>query len=75
MADGLLLSEETYEADHVKHSVGGLGGHIFRRVVHIALAIVPWIYDWHLSLRHIGRCRRAYAGRYRGGREQGRKKE
>ena len=47
MADGLLLSEETYEADHVKHSVGGLGGHIFRRVVHIALAIVPWFYYWH----------------------------
>lgn len=47
MADTLLLSEETYEADHVKHSVGGIGGHIFRRAVHIGLAVVPWLYYWH----------------------------
>ena len=47
MAESLLLDEETYEADHVKHSVGGLGGHIFRRAVHISLAVVPWLYYWH----------------------------
>ena len=47
MVESLLLDEETYEADHVKHSVGGLGGHIFRRAVHLALAVVPWLYYWH----------------------------
>ncbi len=47
MEEGLLLNEETYEADHVKHSVGGMGGHLLRRAVHISLAIIPWLYYWH----------------------------
>jgi len=41
------MSEFEYEADHVKHSVGGRGGHIFRRIFHISMAAVPWIYFEH----------------------------
>jgi hypothetical protein len=47
MEDSLVLSEETYEVDHVKHSVGGLGGHIFRRGIHLGLGVVPLLYYWH----------------------------
>ena len=38
------MSEFEYEVDHVKHSVGGKGGHIFRRCFHVSMALVPWIY-------------------------------
>ena len=38
------MSEIEYEVDHVKHSVGGRGGHIFRRCFHISMASIPWIY-------------------------------
>ena len=38
------MSEIEYEVDHVKHSVGGRGGHIFRRCFHVCMAVVPWIY-------------------------------
>ena len=30
--------------DHVKHSVGGLGGHAFRRLTHLSMSIIPIIY-------------------------------
>ncbi len=46
MEEGIVLSEESYEADHVKHSVGGFSGHLLRRVVHLSLAIIPWLYYW-----------------------------
>ena len=36
-----------YDGDHVKHSVGGKGGHIFRRLFHISMALLPWIYYVH----------------------------
>ena len=36
-----------YDGDHVKHSVGGTGGHIFRRLFHISMALIPWIYYVH----------------------------
>ncbi len=36
-----------YDGDHVKHSVGGAGGHIFRRLFHIGMALLPWIYYVH----------------------------
>jgi Ni,Fe-hydrogenase I cytochrome b subunit len=41
------MSEIEYEADHVKHSVGGRGGHIFRRCFHVGLVIFPWLYFEH----------------------------
>ena len=39
--------EIQYDGDHVKHSVGGTGGHIFRRLFHISMALIPWIYYVH----------------------------
>ncbi len=47
MDEGIVLSEESYEADHVKHSVGGFSGHLLRRITHVSLAIIPWLYYWH----------------------------
>ena len=47
MEEGIVLSEESYEADHVKHSVGGFYGHLLRRITHVSLAIIPWLYYWN----------------------------
>ena len=47
MINDLVLKPDDYEPDHVKHSVGGMGGHLFRRAVHLAMAILPLIYYWH----------------------------
>ena len=47
MEEGIVLSEESYEADHVKHSVGGFYGHLLRRITHLSLAIIPWLYYWN----------------------------
>ena len=47
MDEGIILSEDSYEADHVIHSVGGFSGHLLRRVTHVSLAIIPWVYYWH----------------------------
>jgi len=47
MNDSILLDEESYEADHVKHSIGGMGGHIFRRATHLSMSFIPWLYYWH----------------------------
>lgn len=33
--------------DHVDHSVGGFGGHAFRRLTHISMALVPFLYYIH----------------------------
>ncbi|MBJ60604.1 MAG: hypothetical protein CMB54_01580 [Euryarchaeota archaeon] len=33
--------------DHVPASVGGLRGHIFRRLIHIAMMIIPFLYYWN----------------------------
>ncbi len=41
------MSEIEYEVDHVKHSVGGRSGHIFRRFFHISMAAIPWLYYVH----------------------------
>ena len=38
---------EEVTVDHVPHSVGGLGGHLLRRAVHICIVFVPWLYYWH----------------------------
>ena len=36
-----------YVADHVGHSGGGKGGHLFRRLFHMSMAFLPWIYYVH----------------------------
>ena len=41
------MTEFEYEVDHVKHSVGGKSGHIFRRLFHIGMAAIPWLYYAH----------------------------
>lgn len=41
------MSEIEYEPDHTKHSVGGSYGHWFRRVIHLAIALIAWIYYEH----------------------------
>jgi len=41
------MSEIEYEADHVKHSIGGRGGHIFRRFFHVGMVVFPWLYFEH----------------------------
>ena len=33
--------------DHVPASVGGLRGHIFRRLIHISMMIIPFLYYWN----------------------------
>ncbi len=33
-----------FETDHVKHSVGGLSGHVLRRATHMIMAFIPLIY-------------------------------
>ena len=30
--------------DHVDHSVGGFGGHAFRRFTHVSMTVIPFIY-------------------------------
>ena len=34
-------SEVPFDIDHVNHSVGGFGGHAFRRFTHIAMSLIP----------------------------------
>ncbi len=41
------MSEISYESDHVKHSVGGKGGHFFRRFIHVGMCAIPWVYFEH----------------------------
>ena len=33
-----------FDIDHVEHSVGGFGGHAFRRLTHISMAVIPILY-------------------------------
>lgn len=35
--------------DHVEHSIGGLGGHTFRRITHVSMASIPYLYYVHGS--------------------------
>ena len=37
-------SEARFDIDHVEHSVGGFGGHAFRRLTHVSMATIPLIY-------------------------------
>ena len=38
------MSEIPVDIDHVKHSVGGAGGHWFRRGTHISMCIIPFAF-------------------------------
>jgi len=39
------LSEDSHVfADHVDHSVGGFGGHAFRRLTHVSMTAIPFVY-------------------------------
>ena len=33
--------------DHVTHSIGGFGGHAFRRLTHVSMACIPYLYYVH----------------------------
>ena len=33
--------------DHVGHSIGGFGGHAFRRLTHVSMASIPYLYYVH----------------------------
>ncbi len=33
--------------DHVKHSIGGMSGHAFRRLTHVSMAAIPYLYYVH----------------------------
>ena len=35
--------------DHVEHSIGGMGGHAFRRLTHVSMASIPYLYYVHGS--------------------------
>jgi len=35
--------------DHVGHSIGGMGGHAFRRLTHLSMASIPYLYYVHGS--------------------------
>lgn len=37
----------TQYVDHVEHSIGGLGGHAFRRLTHISMSLIPLVYYLH----------------------------
>ena len=37
-------SETNFDIDHVEHSVGGFGGHAFRRLTHVSMAAIPLVY-------------------------------
>ncbi len=37
-------SPQTFETDHVKHSVGGFTGHALRRATHMVMAFIPLLY-------------------------------
>ncbi len=37
-------SEVPFDIDHVNHSVGGFGGHAFRRFTHIAMSLIPILF-------------------------------
>ena len=40
----LIDSDSGHLIDHVNHSVGGFGGHAFRRITHISMAVIPILY-------------------------------
>ena len=43
----MTQTEITQYVDHVEHSIGGLGGHAFRRLTHISMSLIPLAYYLH----------------------------
>tara|TARA_Y100001960_G_scaffold327202_1_gene413040 strand:- start:2017 stop:2679 length:663 start_codon:yes stop_codon:yes gene_type:complete len=41
------VNENDLFVDHVEHSVGGFGGHAFRRATHVSMAAIPYLYYVH----------------------------
>ena len=41
------MSEQVELTNPVELSVGGMRGHIFRRSIHVGMALLPWIYFQH----------------------------
>jgi hypothetical protein len=41
------MSEQVELTNPVELSVGGMGGHIFRRSIHVGMVLLPWIYFEH----------------------------
>ncbi|HJM30372.1 MAG TPA: hypothetical protein QF529_04810, partial [Candidatus Thalassarchaeaceae archaeon] len=39
-----MSDEIPVDIDHVKHSVGGAGGHWFRRFTHVSMCAIPFAY-------------------------------
>ena len=43
----MVETENDVFVDHVSHSIGGFGGHAFRRFTHVSMAVVPYLYYVH----------------------------
>ena len=43
----MTSDENDIFVDHANHSIGGLGGHAFRRLTHISMACIPYLYYVH----------------------------
>ena len=41
------MTEISGYVDHAEHSIGGLGGHAFRRFTHISMSVIPLAYYLH----------------------------
>ncbi|MBT5390812.1 MAG: hypothetical protein HOL22_00495 [Euryarchaeota archaeon] len=41
------MSEQVELTNPVELSVGGMKGHIFRRLIHVSMAFLPWVYFEH----------------------------
>lgn len=42
-------SDRTAVTDHATHSVGGRGGHLVRRLIHLSMVVLPWAWYWHVA--------------------------
>ena len=43
----MTSDENDIFVDHANHSIGGFGGHAFRRLTHISMACIPYLYYVH----------------------------
>lgn len=41
------MSDMVEMTDPVEQSVGGIGGHVFRRSFHLSMVVLPLVYYWH----------------------------
>ncbi len=47
MGNDMVEQENDMFVDHVGHSIGGMGGHAFRRLTHVSMASIPYLYYVH----------------------------